>query len=435
MKKLNSYLDTLRLYPPERMALITEHKRYTFGELIEAAECEKNRYNETDSCQYNRTGECADAEIQKNENRYIHWIQESTIAAQLIKFLAYGDGVTVPVIAPSDVKISDEIRYVIPPDKAYMGVMTSGTSGRQKVLFRTFDSWHDFFPVQNEIFGMGEGTITFMQGSLAFTGNLNLYMAQLASGGTIIASDSFDPRIWKRMIETEKADRIYLIPVKLRALRKIYERERTINSNVLSFISGSQSMGGAEAQEFKKTFPKAEITLYYGASELNYITYIRGNEMKEDTTLVGRAFPDVEVWIQNDHFHVKTSYGILGIGNDAVIGDCGHEDKEGLFYFDGRDDDICNINGRKVSSLRIEEAIRAFPSVSETAVKAVHAHGRDYMKAWIVWEDKDLDIGSANKTIREFLSERLSDYEMPREIVSLKEFPKTESGKIKKNEL
>ena len=66
--------------------------------------------------------------------------------------------------------------------------------------------------------------------------------------------------------------------------------------------------------------------------------------------------------------------------------DCGHTDAEGLFYFDGRDDDICNINGRKVSSLRIEEAVRTFPGVAETAVKAVHEHGRDYLKVWIVWE-------------------------------------------------
>ncbi|MFQ8841182.1 MAG: hypothetical protein ACLR8P_09920 [Clostridium fessum] len=36
----------------------------------------------------------------------------------------------------------------------------------------------------------------------------------------------------------------------------------------------------------------------------------------------------MDVWIENDHFHVKTRYGILGIGNDAVIGDCGHTDAE-----------------------------------------------------------------------------------------------------------
>ncbi len=439
MNKINSYLDALKLYPSDRDALITENKRYTFGELIEAAEFLKSRYYNgtenvgTDNSLSLHEPKMHESRIHEYDKQRILWIQEQTIAKQLICFLAYGDGLGVPVIAPSDVKISDEIRDIVPPSRAYMGVMTSGTSGRQKVLFRTFESWHEFFPIQNEIFGMGEGTKIFMQGSLAFTGNLNLYMAQLATGGTIIAADSFDPRIWKRMIEEEKTDCVYLIPVKLRALKKIYDREHCTNNRILSFVSGSQSMGGSEAREFKKTFPKAEITLYYGASELNYITYIRGSEMKEDTTLVGRAFPDVKVWIGDDHFHVKTSYGILGIGSDAVIGDCGHTDEEGLFYFDGRDDDICNINGRKVSSLRVEEAVRRFPGVVETAVKAVHVHGRDYLKAWIVWE-KENDVAD-NKSIRDFLSERLSDYEIPREIVSLKKFPKTESGKIRKKEL
>ena len=159
-QRINTYLDALRAYPPEREALITENERYTFGELIEAAERVRKHPKEIE---------------EKQGKRHIHWIQEPTIAHQLIQFLAYGDGNTVPVIAPSDVKISDELRDVTPPEGAYMGVMTSGTSGRQKVLFRSFESWHDFFKLQNKIFKMGEGSITFMQGSLAFTGNLNLY--------------------------------------------------------------------------------------------------------------------------------------------------------------------------------------------------------------------------------------------------------------------
>jgi hypothetical protein len=37
-QRINTYLDALRAYPPEWEALITEKERYTFGELIEAAE-------------------------------------------------------------------------------------------------------------------------------------------------------------------------------------------------------------------------------------------------------------------------------------------------------------------------------------------------------------------------------------------------------------
>ncbi|MFQ8841323.1 MAG: hypothetical protein ACLR8P_10850 [Clostridium fessum] len=32
--------------------------------------------------------------------------------------------------------------------------------------------------------------------------------------------------------------------------------------------------------------------------------------------------------------------------------------------------------------------MRTFPGVAETAVKAVHEHGRDYLKVWIVWEEE-----------------------------------------------
>lgn len=57
-----------------------------------------------------------------------------------------------------------------------------------------------------------------MQGSLAFTGNLNLYMGQLAAGATILAQERFDPRLWIRNIKQWQANGIYLIPAKLRAL-------------------------------------------------------------------------------------------------------------------------------------------------------------------------------------------------------------------------
>ena len=76
---INTYLDALRAYPPEREALITEKERYTFGELIESAERVREYKKEIE---------------EKQGKRHIHWIQEPTIARQLIQFLAYGDGNT-----------------------------------------------------------------------------------------------------------------------------------------------------------------------------------------------------------------------------------------------------------------------------------------------------------------------------------------------------
>ena len=140
-----------------------------------------------------------------------------------------------------------------------MGVMTSGTSGRQKV-FRSLKAGTIFLSFRIKFSKWERGSITFMQGAWRLRGNLNLYMAQLASGGSVVAADSFDPRLWKRMIEAEQATSVYLIPVKLRALRRIYERKQAVNYRIISFVSGSQSMGGAEAVQFKKRhFPKRRL--------------------------------------------------------------------------------------------------------------------------------------------------------------------------------
>ena len=65
-QRINTYLDALRAYPPEWEALITENERYTFGELIEAAERVRKHPKEIE---------------EKQGKRHIHWIQEPTIAS------------------------------------------------------------------------------------------------------------------------------------------------------------------------------------------------------------------------------------------------------------------------------------------------------------------------------------------------------------------
>ena len=93
--------------------------------------------------------------------------------------------------------------------------------------------------------------------------------------------------------------------------------------------------------------------------------------MGEDKTLIGRKFPDVDICLKDGRIHVTTPYGVVGAGTDTFVGDYGHWDEAGNLYFDGRRDDICNINGRKISSVRVENAMLDVPGVKEAAVKAV----------------------------------------------------------------
>lgn len=77
-----------------------------------------------------------------------------------------------------------------------------------------------------------------------------------------------------------------------------------------SIISGSQSMSRQEADKLLQVFPNADITLYYGASELNYITYVKAAEMTDDRTLIGRPFKGVQVSICNEEIFIDTPYHV-----------------------------------------------------------------------------------------------------------------------------
>ncbi|MCD8370488.1 MAG: AMP-binding protein [Clostridiales bacterium] len=424
-KTVPSYLEMIESMPSAKDALITVGRTFSFGDLARSA---RNRRRELLS------RECS-------TDRSLFPIRESSVEAQLTTFLALSGTRRIPVIAPTDYAdrkdsvASTESPSAVPvPEQACMAVMTSGTTGTNKILFRTFESWYDYFPILHSIFGINADSRIFTQGSLGFTGNLNIFLAVLAAGGAILAENQPDPRIWLRRIETSHANGIYLIPSKLRLLERRYRQKNVVNPHILTIISGSQSLGKTDVLALKEHFPMTEVTLYYGASELSYITCIKDRDMNDDPTRVGRPFPQIDVQIRDGRFLVTTAYGVIGTCTDAFIGDCGHQDEDGFFYFDGRADDICSIHGRRISSLRVENALLSLPGVAEAAVCAVHEDGREYLAAWLV-TDSSACQDKTEAAIRHSLRSLLSDREIPRQIHLVSSLPRTDSGKIRYRQL
>lgn len=399
------YLDILQKQPPQHTALITETHTYTYSELWQRA-----------------------MEIRKHivAKETIHWIDSSSIAAQICQFLAYSGSTAVPIIATAASMRQPQKILNVPPT-ACMGVMTSGSSGPSKILWRDFASWADFFPIQNKLFGITSQTILFCQGSLAFTGNLNLYLSVFAAGGTVIGADSFHPKTWLAYIEKYKANAMYLIPSKVLLLPQIAHHEY---ENVQHIISGSQSMGKRQAQWLHQPFPHSEIILYYGASELNYITYIKDTDMTEDTSLVGKPFPNIAIKIDaaSQEILVTTPYHVLGISMPYSLHDRGCIDKNGNLHFLGRSGDSCNINGRHISMYRIEQALCAHLPIREAAVVVQHGVHADRLAAVVGGAKGPISRTVLWKALRPYLQ----DYEIPKVCIVVDELPKNESGKIDK---
>lgn len=396
------YLALIASKPQDKLALVDDNCSYTYGQLAEAA------------AKLRQEKELCEPAI---------FIHADSIAQQLINFIAYSGTKTRPIIAT---ELSKNQRFEVKniPENACMGVMTSGSTGKSKLLWRNYHSWADFFPEQNRVFGVDENTKIFCQGSLAFTGNLNIYMGVLAAGGMLVVTEKFRPKHWLELMQQYDVNTIYLIPSKLLLLPKFMKQP---NANIRSIISGSQSMGRQEADKLLAVFPKAEITLYYGASELNYITYIKNKEMTDDRTLIGRPFKGVKITISNEEIFIDTPYHVEAIKLPFSLKDRGCLDELGRLHFLGRTDDICNVNGRKISTVKVAATIGDLPPVIEAAVLSKHIGDADVLVAFVAAAAE-----YSKQDMIKMLREKLEDYELPKQFIFLEALPRNESGKIDK---
>ena len=138
------YLTLITQQKQDKLALIEDEEEYTYARLAQAARKLRS---------------------QADFSAPAVFIYESSIARQLISFLAYSGTKTVPVIA-TEVSKNQQFSCEAIPEAACMGVMTSGSTGKSKLLWRSYHSWADFFPEQNRVFGVDEQTVIFLSGKL-----------------------------------------------------------------------------------------------------------------------------------------------------------------------------------------------------------------------------------------------------------------------------
>jgi malonyl-CoA/methylmalonyl-CoA synthetase len=113
-------------------------------------------------------------------------------------------------------------------------------------------------------------------------------------------------------------------------------------------------------------------------------------------------------------------------------GDLGTRDACGFLTLVGRQHDLIITNGYNVYPQVVERVINACPGVQESAVLGVPDQRRgERVAAVIVRGDPLLD----ETRLAEFVSQRLIDYQCPRQIVFIDELPRNAMGKVLRREL
>ena len=410
---------------PYKIALIVDEEQYTYGQL----------YDAIISMEFNNTSRIINLDqFNDGQKNKVLLIQSLSFVEQLLQWLWGLYKGYIPMVCHNEMDVAyiDELARIISvegvPTSADFGVLTSGTTGRPKPLWRSESSWREFFDIQNNIFYINKDTKIFLHGSFSFTGVSNMVVAVLWSGGTVITTSSLRPIRWIQLIEKYHVDHIYALPTKLRLLvRHCKSKLDSINY----IIGGSQVLDRQLMEQLELICPNMEFILYYGASELNYITYCTGKEWLDREGTVGRPFPSVRIEEQNGVIYVTTKHHIEGIPDTYTVNDCGYIDSDGYLMFHGRRGDVINKGGYKISIPEMELYLQSLQGVSEVAVITINdeIRGEDFI-AYMVLEDNT----KLSKIIECIHHERPS-VEWPKAILEIPMIPLTECSKVDKRKL
>jgi acyl carrier protein len=111
-------------------------------------------------------------------------------------------------------------------------------------------------------------------------------------------------------------------------------------------------------------------------------------------------------------------------------GDQGRFDEHGFLFISGRLKEIINRGGEKISPREIDEALLAHPDVFQALAFGVPDErlGEDVGVAVVLAPGAEV----SDRDIRQFVSDRLADFKVPKVIVRLDEIPKGSTGKLQR---
>jgi len=125
-------------------------------------------------------------------------------------------------------------------------------------------------------------------------------------------------------------------------------------------------------------------------------------------------------------------------GDYYYTGDRGYKDKDGYFWFVGRDDDVIKSSGYRIGPFEVESALMEHEAVAECAVVGVsdpNGIRGIVVKAFIILAKGHTPSDELTKILQDHVKNVTAPYKYPRIIEYVEDLPKTISGKILRREL
>ncbi|HOJ34534.1 MAG TPA: class I adenylate-forming enzyme family protein [Candidatus Hydrogenedentes bacterium] len=280
-------------------------------------------------------------------------------------------------------------------------------------------------------------------------------LTPLMAGGSTVLMKKFNPFAILPMIEEHKVTLLSAVPTIYNVMARIPRADQFDISSIRIFASGAAPLPEETFRLVQNVFHR-DLIMGYGLTEATCASAVANplDPVKWDS--VGSPLPYTRIRLVDEKgvdvpdgetgeiiiagptvmkgYYKKPEATAATIRNGWLYtGDLGRFDEEGYLFIVGRVKDMIIRGGMNIYPQEVENVISRIPGVEECCVVGIEEPrwGQEVLALIKTTDGTSLSEEEIIRTCRE----RLAAYKCPRHVRFLDSFPKTATGKIKKNEL
>lgn len=330
-------------------------------------------------------------------------------------------------------------------------LFTTGTTGAPKGVCLSYYNIFSSASNINEFIQNRTDDIELLALPICHSFGMGRIRCNLIKGSTIVILSSFaNVRNFIKAFEQYHITGFGVVPAAWAYIRKMSGTRISKYAEQVRYIEiGSAAMPIETKKEMLQMFPNTRICMHYGLTEASRNCFQEFHDV-EHLSSIGKPVcdkVDVQIFDETGRRVADGEKGELCVKGNMVLsryleekdtkngffgeyfrtGDCGYKDSDGYIYLLGREKELINVGGKKVSPMEIEDAIIALGVGDCVCVPVKDEKGimGELVFCYILKDSTTLTFDE----IAEKLSGRLEEYKRPVGYEWIDQIPMTSSGK------